>query len=119
MSRRVPAALVLLLLAGVARAQEAPEALLPATTQVYFRWDGVEAHRAAYDKTALGKMMQGDTGAFLAGGVGDLQKTISSLLTAQALLTGTPPDQLQKLQADAAAAGKALDLLGKHGVVVG
>jgi hypothetical protein len=119
MVRRVSTALVLLLLAGAARAQDAPEALFPATTQVYLRWDGVEAHRAAYDKTALGKMMQGDTGAFFANGVGDIQKSLSALLTAQALLTGTPPDQLQKLQADAAEATKALDLLGKHGVLVG
>ncbi len=119
MSRLVPTALVLLLLAGSARAQEAPEALLPATTQVYLRWDGVESHRAAYDKTALGKMMQGDTGAFFAGGIGDVQKTLASLLTAQAILTGTPPEQLQKLQSDAAEAGKALDLFGKHGIVVG
>jgi len=118
MSRRVLTTLVLFLVAGVARAQDAPEALLPATAQVYLRWDGVEAHRAAYDKTAVGKMMKGDTGAFFAGGFGDLQKTISGLLTAQALLTGTPPEQLQKLQADAAAAGKALDLLGQHGVIV-
>jgi hypothetical protein len=119
MSRRVPFALVLLLLAGTARAQEAPEALLPAATQVYFRWDGVEAHRAAYDKTAVAKMMKGDTGAFFAGGFGDVQKTLSALLTAQAILAGTPPEQLQKLQNDAAEAVKVLDLLGKHGAVAG
>jgi hypothetical protein len=119
MSRRIVIALVPLLLAGSARAQEAPEALLPADTQVYLRWDGVEAHRAAYDKTAFAKMMKGDTGAFFAGGFGDAQKTLSSLLTAQAVLTGTPPEQLQKLQNDAAQAGKALDLLGKQGVVAG
>jgi hypothetical protein len=119
MSRRVPFALVLLLLAATARAQEAPEALLPAATQVYLRWDGVEAHRAAYDKTAVAGMMKGDTGAFFSGGFGDVQKTLSSLLTAQAILTGTPPEQLQKLQNDAAEAVKVLDLLGKHGLVAG
>jgi hypothetical protein len=119
MSRSVLTALVLLLCAGAARAQDAPEALLPATTQVYLRWDGVEAHRAAYEKTALGKMMQGDTGAFFAGNFGQLQTTLGALLTAQALLTGTPPDQLQKLQTDAAEAGKALALFGKHGVLIG
>ncbi len=119
MSRRVATALIALLFAGSARAQDAPEALLPATTQVYLRWDGVEAHRAAYEKTAVGQMMKGDTGAFFSGGFGDLQKTLGAVLTAQALLTGTPPDQLQKLQADAGAAGKVLDLLGRHGIVAG
>jgi hypothetical protein len=118
MKRRVATALILFLVAGVARAQDAPEALLPATAQVYLRWDGIEAHRTAYDKTAVGRMMKGDLGNFFSGGFGDLQKTISGLLTAQALLTGTPPEQLQKLQADAAAATKALDLLGQHGVIV-
>jgi hypothetical protein len=119
MSRLVTAALAVALCAGAARAQDAPEALLPASTQVFLRWDGVEAHRAAYEKTALGKMMQGDTGAFFAGNFGQLQGTLSALLTAQALLTGTPPDQLQKLQADVAEAGKALELLGKSGVLIG
>jgi hypothetical protein len=83
MLRCVPLALVVLLLAGVAHAQDAPEALLPATTQVYLHWDGVEAHRAAYEKTAVGKMMKGDLGAFLSGGIGDVQKTLSGLLTAR------------------------------------
>jgi hypothetical protein len=119
MSRSPTIALAVLLCAAAARAQDAPEALLPSTTQVFLRWDGVEAHRGAYEKTALGKMMQGDTGAFFAGNFGQLQGVLSGLLTAQALLTGTPPDQLQKLQTDAAEAGKALDLFGKHGVVIG
>jgi hypothetical protein len=117
MSRRLVTAFSVLLCAGTARAQDAPEALLPATTQVYLRYDGVEAHRTAYEKTALAQMMRGDTGAFFAGGFGDLQKTLGTLLTAQALLTGTPPDQLQKLQADAAEAAKALDFIGKHGLI--
>lgn len=41
------------------------ERLLPAGTQIYLHWDGFDAHRAAFDKTALGKMMQEDTGKFL------------------------------------------------------
>ena len=119
MVRCVPMTLALLLIAGAAHAQEAPEALLPATTQVYLHWDGVEAHRTAYEKTALGKMMKGDTGTFLSSGIGDLQKTLSGLVTAQALLKGTPPDQLQKLNADISEAAKLLDFFGKRGLVIG
>jgi hypothetical protein len=54
---------VFALLPGVAWAQQ--EAYLPAKSQLYFRWDGMQKHQAAYDKTAVGKMMQGETGKFL------------------------------------------------------
>jgi hypothetical protein len=53
---------LLLLIPGLAHAQDAPEQLLPAGTQLYLRWDGVAAHQSAYEKTALGKMMKGDVG---------------------------------------------------------
>src|SRR5262245_8366334 len=56
---------LVLLLPALSRAQQEPEELLPAGTQLYLRWDGVEAHRKAYSQTALGKMLQGDTGRFL------------------------------------------------------
>jgi hypothetical protein len=46
-------------------AQEGPERLLPPNTQIFFRWDGFDTHRPAYEKTALGKMMKGETGTFL------------------------------------------------------
>ena len=59
--------LVLLLAPTAVRAAEdgAPERLLPAGTQIFVRWDGIEPHRAAFDKTALGKMLKGDMGKFL------------------------------------------------------
>ena len=42
---------------AVASAQDVPERLLSDQTQVYLRWDGLEAHRAAFDKTALAQIM--------------------------------------------------------------
>ncbi len=36
---------------------KSPEQMLPAKCLVYFRYDGYEPHRAAYDKTALAKAM--------------------------------------------------------------
>src|SRR5262249_59378774 len=42
-----------------------PDRLLPAASQVYFRWDGFDAQRSGYEKTAVGQMMKGDTGKFL------------------------------------------------------
>jgi hypothetical protein len=118
MSRSVATVLLLLVVAPL-QAGDEPEALLPATTQIYVRWDGVQAHRAAYARTGLGKMLQGDTGAFLAGNFGRVQTSLSGLLTGQSLLTGTPPAQLEKLLKDVADSGQLLELLGKHGLVLG
>lgn len=56
----------LLLVPSLARAQSGPERLVPSGSQIYFHWDGFDLHRPAYDKTAVGQMMKGDTGKFLA-----------------------------------------------------
>jgi hypothetical protein len=117
MRYRYGLALLLLLAAGVSRAQEAPEHYLPAGTQVYLRWDGVDAHRAAYQKTALGKMMQGDTGVFVQGVFNQLQDGLGALLTVEQLLRGVPPEQLKKMQDDAREAAKVLNVLGQTGFI--
>ena len=118
MLHRAAFALVLLLLPVLAQAQEAPEFMLPATTQIYLRWDGVDAHRAAYAKSGLGQMMQGDTGGFISGLYGQLQDGLSALLTVDQLLGGVAPDKLAKMQADAAEAAKLLPALSKNGFIV-
>jgi hypothetical protein len=113
--------LLVFLLPAVSRAaddKDAPEQLLSANSQIYMRWDGIEAHRAAYDKTAIGKMMKGDTGVFVTGVFGQLQESIGSLLTVNQLLTGTPPDKLQQLQKHATESGKLLPLLADHGFIL-
>lgn len=118
MSRRCGFALLMLMVPGLVFAQEAPEDLLPAGAQIYIRWDGIDAHRAAYEKTALGKMMQGDTGKFVSGSFGQLQDALGAALTVQQLLGGVAPEKLQKLQADAKEAPKLLDLLSQNGFVL-
>ncbi|HZZ79468.1 MAG TPA: hypothetical protein VFE62_13170 [Gemmataceae bacterium] len=65
MVKRVVLGLLFVLLPGAAWGQGVQEAYLPAKSQLYFRWDGMQTHRAAFDKTALGQMMKGDTGKFL------------------------------------------------------
>jgi hypothetical protein len=118
MWRRTGLVLLLSLLPAAARAEDAPEQLLPATTQVYLRWDGVDAHRAAYEKTALGQMMQGDTGGFITELYTQTQEGLSALLTVEQLLGGVAPDKLAKMQADAAEAAKLLQVLAKSGAIV-
>jgi hypothetical protein len=108
---------LLLLAPAVARAQEAPEDLLPAGTQVYLRWDGVAAHQAAYEKSALGKTLAGDTGKFVQSVFDQLQDLLGGAVI-QELLKGTPPDRLQKIQEQAAKAPKLVGVLGKHGVIL-
>src|SRR5262245_53535638 len=121
MSRRFAIALALVLVPSLARAEElkdpSPEQLLPATTQLYVRWDGLKPHRAAYDKTALAKMMKGDTGKFFDSTFTLFNDAMASALTEQGLLRGTKPEDLQRLQTDAAEASKLLSLLSDHGFV--
>jgi len=63
MLRRVAACLVVLIAPTLAWAQTGPDRLLPTGSQVYFRWDGFDAQRPAYEKTAVGQMMKGDSTA--------------------------------------------------------
>lgn len=60
------ASLLVGLVAGTARAQ-APERLVPAGSQVFLQIDPADKTRAAYDRTAYAKMMNGETGKFLRG----------------------------------------------------
>lgn len=58
--------LTLLLLSPAAALAQAPqEKLLPVGTQFYFHWEGYAPHWDGYKKTALGQMLQGETGTFL------------------------------------------------------
>jgi hypothetical protein len=110
---------VLLALPAMSRADDAPERLLPAGTQLYVRWDGIAAHRAAYARTALGKMLAGDTGRFLGSLVRQFHQVSGTLMTSEQLLQGIPPEQLQKLQAEAAEAPQLLGLLAQQGFALG
>src|SRR5437764_8895165 len=114
------AVVLLVLLAGSAclRAQDAPEKLLPAGTQLYLRWDGLAAHQADYEKLALGKMLQGDTGKFVLNAYDQFQDLLGGAIV-QELLQGTPPEQLQKIQTYALESPKFLKVLGEHGFLLG
>jgi len=111
---------LLLLVPGFVRGAEpdVPERLLPATTQIYLRWDGIDAHKAAYGKTGLGQMMKGDTGRFVTGLFDKLQTSASALLTVESLRRGQDPKTLKKMQTDAKAAATLFPLLGKHGFIL-
>jgi hypothetical protein len=65
MLRRSLVVLLLLVLPGICLGQGTSERYLSSGTQFYLRWDGFATHRAAYDKTATGQMLKGETGTFL------------------------------------------------------
>src|SRR5262245_37755591 len=119
MECRYTLALGLLLFPGLARAaDDPPEQLLSAGSQVYIRWDGIKAHREAFDKTALGKLMKGDAGKFVDSAAKQLEEGIGALLTVQSLLGGAAPEDLRKVQADAAHLLKLPGLLGDNGFIL-
>lgn len=112
-------AFVLLLLPGFSgAAEDVPERLLPASTQIYLRWDGIDAHKDAYAKTSLGQMMKGDTGTFIAGVFDKLQTSAAALLTIDTLRRGLDPKTLKKMQTDARAAATLFPQLGKRGFIL-
>src|SRR5438552_6478514 len=102
MKSHLALAFLLLVCPAVASAQEAPERLLSEKTQVYLRWDGLEAHRAAFDKTALAKILQGDLGLFFSESVQQAKDKFGALLSVEQMLGGVPPETVQKMQTDGA-----------------
>lgn len=112
-------ALLLVPCAGLAHAEPvAPEQLLSDKTQLYFRWDGYTAHKATFDKTAFGKMLQGDTGKFVQHGLTLIKDAATSSLTVKGLLEGAPVAKVETIQADIAEASKIVELLVDRGVIV-
>jgi hypothetical protein len=109
---------LLLIFSGIARAEDPPEQLLPATAQLYLRWDGIDAHKDAYRKTALGKMLAGDTGTFINEVFTQVQAGLGTVLTVEELLSGAAPEELRKMKAQAEEAAKLLGLLAQHGFIL-
>jgi hypothetical protein len=94
-----------LLLAGLARVSQgaappvrerAPDALLPATTQVYLRWDGERAHRAAYGRSAIGKMLAGELGRSIRAIWGRFESDLHLRVVGSRLLEGASSEDLQR-----------------------
>jgi hypothetical protein len=90
-----------------------PEALLAADSVLYFRYDGYEPHRQAYDKTTLARIMKDDLGEFL-----DYLGTFTRDLAVRELLRGGEGKPVEKDKA-IADTKKFTEYFWKHGVVVG
>jgi hypothetical protein len=113
---------LLLLLPLAAQAQPAklaPEAILAEDSVFYLRFDGIDAHRAAYDKTALAELMRGDLGQFLSGSLKLIQEQLGPGVVKGDVLSGRPPETVMKIHKAAKQLPVILDFLGEKGVVVG
>jgi hypothetical protein len=115
---------VVLLLAGVLAgngpaAEVEPERLLPATTQVYVRWDGVEAHRKAYTGSAFGRMLQGELGKSIATLWGRLEDELTGEGLGERLLEGEQPRKLLHMHEVIEAGLRLPRALAATGIVAG
>ncbi len=109
MVRRCMLAMLVLAVPSVAWAQLGSEKYLPAGSQLYFRWDGFDGHRADFDKTACGKLLKGDTGKFLAGLGTYVGQQIDGVV-------GAFDPQAAQVVKDV---GKIIEGVGKNGIVLG
>ena len=103
--------LVILTLPQMASAQVAPESLLPAKSQLYFHFEGMEKHKKNYEKTAFAKMMAGDMGTFFNGLFDYVGKQMKDNLKDE-----INPEQAQLVRDHAFGMFKNL---AQHGVVFG
>jgi hypothetical protein len=90
--------------------EQAAESLLPADAIAYFRYDGYEPHRKAYEQTALAKAMRDDLGEFLE----HLGMVIADSVGSS--LKDKHPEQMQKL---AGGWNRLMEYLWRHGLALG
>jgi hypothetical protein len=96
-----------------------PEHMIPATAQLYVRWDGVAAHREQYAQTAIGQLLGHDLAPLRKELLNLYPRLLRTELTERKLLDGMPPDRLAKIHAAVAESGKLVEVLAEHGVIVG
>src|SRR5829696_8184883 len=99
-------------------AADAPERLLPPTTQLYVRWDGVTAHNDAYKKSLWGGVMAGPTGDSIRALIVRGPKLLGASVLADPLLDGKSPTELKASLADLKSAEKLIALIADKGVIV-
>lgn len=113
------AAAAALVVVPLQAAERTPEQLLPPTTQVYARWDGIAAHKEAYAQSARGQMFAGESGKALDALWGKLMRQAKLSLVGEPLLQGKAADELMKSHADVKALLGLPKLLAQTGIVAG
>jgi hypothetical protein len=106
-----------LLLSLAKAADRTPEQILPPTTQIYVRWDGVAAHQKAYDESARGKMFAGETGKALDEILKQVWRQLKMAQPGEMLLNGRLPDEVGQMLGQVKAVKGLPKLLAESGVV--
>lgn len=121
MPRSFTLAFLALAVAGPAFAADspdAPEKLLPPTTQFFVRWDGIAARKEAYKKSIWGGVMAGPTGESIRTLLAAGPKLLGSVVLADPLLQGKSPKELKAHLVDLKATEKLVDLIADRGVLI-
>src|SRR5437868_2850394 len=119
---RAAAGLVLgavILLPARAADPVAPEKLLPKDSLLFLRYDGLDAHRKAYDQTVLARLMREDLGELVNHLVKLGQDALGPEVLSERLLAGATPGRLLALQKAAKGLPDALEFLHRHGALLG
>lgn len=95
------------------------ERLLAENPAVYLRFDGLESHRQAYDRTAFAEAMRGDLGGFVDYMVEFTLEKYRGATQLESVMEGAPPDELVRLQTVAKALPAAWAVIQHSGFVVG
>jgi hypothetical protein len=120
--RRLVLVGLLLLVPVTAWAQapnKSPESLLAEDTLLYFRFDGVELHRQAYDQTAFGELMKGELGAFVDYVAKVIMKQVNELALRDLPRGGAVPQHLLQMQNAYGQLPQLLAYCNRHGFVAG
>jgi hypothetical protein len=96
-----------------------PEQLLPPTTQVYLRWDGIEAHVEAYQRSALGQIFTGELGRTLRAVRARAERRFKLESVGEKLLAGAPPKELQQSHEELLARLGLPEAFARTGIVLG
>lgn len=95
-----------------------PERLLPASTQVYVRWDGIPAHRDRYSQVTVGRLLETDLAALLKYAMDAIPRSLQQEFVDAKLLDGAAPAKLAEQQVDVTKAERIADVIVNRGIVV-
>lgn len=105
--------------ADATRPPPAAEDFLSSDCVAFFRFDGVEAHRRAFEQTAVGELMRGDLGTLVDYLGVVMRDSVGPALAKQELLGGKSSDKLKRVREGFDQVPGLLRYFGQHGVVVG
>lgn len=96
-----------------------PEQLLAADTIFYLRYDGIEAHRKAFDGSVVGELMRDELGDFFDYVTNLTRDSLGPVVLKDRILNGEPAKRLQSLRSGFQHAPEAVRCLGQNGFVIG